>query len=565
MLISVRSLLLCLALAVWPVAAAESPLLEILQQELQRNFDVLSAKADPKVYYLAYAVTEQESYGITASLGAIHSNDQRRLRRLDITLRAGSPELDNYRSIRGDIPRFTRGIQIAVEDHPDAIRRAIWQETDRIYRLAAQRLINIRTNQEVVVAAKESSNDFSEEEPHVYSESTPPLEFDLNGWLQRARSLSAQFQKYPRLLGSGLSVSAMRQVKYLVNTEGTRIEHGRLFSRIIVSAQAKADDGMELATTDSFEAAAPSTLPSDDTIRAAIDNVARDLTRLLDAPVIEPYAGPAILSGRAAGVFFHEIFGHRVEGHRLKDESDGQTFANSLGSPVLPDFISVIFDPTRRRLAGEELNGWYVFDDEGVKARPVTVVEKGILKTFLMSRTPIPGIGQSNGHGRRQAGMEPVSRQSNLIVESRTAVPEKDLRALLIEELKKQNKPYGYYFQDITGGYTQTGRRGIQSFKVMPLVVYRVYADGRRDELVRGADIVGTPLASFAKIIATGDRPQVFNGYCGAESGSVPVSAVSPSILVSELEIQKKDISRDRPPQLPPPDSPAPSPSGASR
>jgi predicted Zn-dependent protease len=202
---------------------------------------------------------------------------------------------------------------------------------------------------------------------------------------------------------------------------------------------------------------------------------------------------------------------------------------------------------------GVDLNGWYDYDDEGVKARPVTAVDGGVLKTFLMSRSPIKGFDHSNGHGRRQPGYEVVSRQSNLIVQSSRAVAEAKLRQLLLDEVGRQNKPYGLYFRDITGGFTTTQRAGLQAFKVIPVIVYRVYADGRPDELVRGADIVGTPLASFSKILATGDRAEVFNGYCGAESGTVPVSAVSPSILVSEIEIEKKAKSNDRPPLLPAP------------
>jgi predicted Zn-dependent protease len=197
------------------------------------------------------------------------------------------------------------------------------------------------------------------------------------------------------------------------------------------------------------------------------------------------------------------------------------------------------------------LNGAFAYDDEGIAARPVTAVENGVLKAFLMSRSPIQGFEQSNGHGRRQPGLEVVSRQSSLFVESSHAVPEARLREMLVDEIKRQSKPYGLYFRDITGGFTTTGRQGLQAFKVIPIIVYKVFADGRPDELIRGADIVGTPLASFGKILATGDRPEVFNGYCGAESGSVPVSAVSPSILVSEIEIEKKSKSQDRPPLLP--------------
>jgi predicted Zn-dependent protease len=312
---------------------------------------------------------------------------------------------------------------------------------------------------------------------------------------------------------------------------------------------------MDLTTSETFEAVDPQNLPKDEVIAAAIERVAKELTGLLKAPVVDPFIGPAILSGRAAGVFFHEIFGHRVEGHRQKDENEGQTFTKSVNAPVLPDFLSVTFDPTKRKVNGIDLNGWYRYDDEGVAARSVQAVDHGILKTFLMSRSPIQGFPHSNGHGRRQTGAEVVSRQSNLLVESTRQVPEARLREMLIAEIKRQNKPYGLYFENITGGYTTTGRGGLQAFKVIPLVVYRVYADGRPDELVRGADIVGTPLASFSKILATSDRQEVFNGYCGAESGSVPVSAVSPALLISEIEIEKKQKSQDRPPLLPAPTS----------
>jgi predicted Zn-dependent protease len=321
----------------------------------------------------------------------------------------------------------------------------------------------------------------------------------------------------------------------------------------VLAAHGKAADGMDLSTTHSFEAVDAADLPGDEEIRKAIQRIARDLTGLLKAREVDPYVGPAIFSGRAAGVFFHEIFGHRIEGHRQKEETEGQTFTKAINTPVLPEFISVVFDPTKRELAGEDLNGWYDFDDEGVRARPVTVIENGVLKTFLMSRSPVEGFDRSNGHGRRQPGLEVVARQSNLIVESSRRVTEKELRAKLIEEVKRQGKPYGLYFADITGGFTTTGRRGVQAFKVIPLVVYRVYADGRPDELVRGADIVGTPLASFGKILATSDALEVFNGYCGAESGSVPVAAVSPALLVSEIEIEKRAKSQSRPPLLPTP------------
>jgi predicted Zn-dependent protease len=285
-------------------------------------------------------------------------------------------------------------------------------------------------------------------------------------------------------------------------------------------------------------------------ILEAVRTAGANLQQLLSAPLADPYVGPAILSGKASGVLFHEIFGHRIEGHRQKDESEGQTFTKMVNGAVLPSFLSVVFDPTRKTFDGVTLNGYYQYDDEGVRARKVGVVEDGILKTFLMSRSPVQGFPSSNGHGRRSPGNEIVSRQSNLIVESSKQVSDKALREQLIAEVKRQNKPYGLFFSQVTGGYTTTGRQGLQAFTVIPLVVYRVYADGRPDEMIRGVDIVGTPLASFQKIIATSDKSEVFNGICGAESGQVPVSAISPALLVSEMEVQRKERSQDRPPYL---------------
>lgn len=543
-----------LALVGWSATAQQPPnLLKILDEELQRNFSVLRQKADPPPYYLGYSVVEEEGDVVSASMGAVTTANHSLGRTLDVTVRVGSPELDNYHRTSSDRPQFSSSQQLPLEDGTNAIKRTAWLETDRVYRLAAQRLIQIKTNQQVRVAQTDTSADFSKEEPSQYSETPPKIKFNSAEWAPRLRKLSARFLNYPGVLGSRVGMMVQRETKYIVNSEGTRVQLGRTTAQVILMAQGKASDGMDLTVYNSFEAADPSGLPKDEVILAAIEKAATDLTGLLRAPLIDPFVGPAILSGHAAGVFFHEIFGHRVEGHRQKDDAEGQTFTKSVGQPVLPDFLSVLFDPTRKTLAGTFLNGSYPYDDEGVKARPVTAVDHGILKTFLLSRSPIQGFPVSNGHGRRQSGAEIVARQSNLIVESSKAVPEPKLREMLRDELKKQNKPYGLYFSRVTGGYTTTGRRGLQAFTVIPLVVYRVYADGRPDELVRGADIVGTPLSSFAKIIATSDKPEVFNGICGAESGSVPVSAVAPAILISEIEIQRKQQSEDRPPLLPRP------------
>jgi predicted Zn-dependent protease len=311
---------------------------------------------------------------------------------------------------------------------------------------------------------------------------------------------------------------------------------------------------MELPLYQSYFATSPAGLPDEKQLLADARTMIDLLARLRTAPLVDPFSGPAILSGRAAGVFFHEIFGHRVEANRQRNVDDGQTFANKVGQPVLPSFLDVVFDPTLKKLGGVELMGHYLFDDEGVKARRVTVVDKGILKTFLIDRAPIKGFSRSNGHGRAEPGYVPVSRQSNLTVESSRTVSTEKLLDMLRDEARKQGKPFGLLFDNIEGGFTNTGRGSANAFNVLPNVVFRIYTDpSRPPELVRGVDLIGTPLSAFAKIVATGDKADVFNGICGAESGGVPVSASSPPLLVSEVEVQKKAQSQDPLPILPAP------------
>jgi TldD protein len=334
-----------------------------------------------------------------------------------------------------------------------------------------------------------------------------------------------------------------------VNTEGTRIQTSQPAWQLFVVAYAKADDGMELPRYESFFGFTEKDLPDDATVLKAVNKMIRDLEALRLAPLTDPYTGPAILSGRASGVFFHEIFGHRVEGHRQKLANEAQTFKKKINELVLSKDFSVYFDPTTRRIADTDLAGYYLYDNQGVKARRVNVVENGVLKTFLMSRTPIEGFPQSNGHGRKQVGLSPVARQSNLVVEVAPSAVQPDLKKLLIDEVKKQDLPFGLYFEDIQGGFTFTGRTIPNAFNVLPLVVYRIYPDGH-EELVRGVDLIGTPLTTFSKIVAADKNVAVFNGVCGAESGGVPVSAVSPGIFVSQIEVQKKQKSQERLPVL---------------
>ncbi len=539
-------------------AQPKSVILTALEEELARNMRELKERAKQPPYFISYNVTDRESIVVSASRGALQTSNANRQRVLDVDVRVGSYEQDNTSQIRDENDfsadaSFVRSVPLPLDDDKDAIKSAIWIETDRRYKAATERLIKVAANRNVRVEAADTSPDFSREQSAQALLPSVKLNADKEVFEARVRNLSAYFNAFPDIFDSTVTFTADATTDTLATTEGTRLEHAAARYRISVLARTKAADGMDLYRFESFDAHDAKGLPDDASITRAMEKMARDLNALRKAPVITPFAGPAILSGRASGVFFHEIFGHRIEGHRQKSENEGQTFTASVGSSVLPAFLSVYDDPTIRRVSDVDLNGFYEYDDEGVKARRVGVVERGVLRNFLMSRAPITGFPHSNGHGRKAAGFRAVGRQGNLIVEAARGVSESELRRLLIQECRKQGKPYGLLFEDISGGFTFTTRDAPQSFQVTPILVYRVYVDGRADELVRGADLIGTPLTAFSRIIAAGDTQQIFNGYCGAESGFIPVSAISPSILVSQIEVQKQQKSSERLPVLPPP------------
>src|SRR6266850_567658 len=544
-----------LALAVPPpdAQAKRSPLLAALQAELERSMKSLSA-LDPPAYYMGYTITESQRADVSGSNGALLNSNEARNRWLEVSVRTGKYELDNSHKV-GERQQPSGGVTpVPIDDDAEVVRRAIWLETDKQYRAASEALIKIKTGKEIKVETAEGrAPDFSREEAHTFIGPQASLAVDRKPWEERVRAYTKAFRESPAIINSIVTFSAQAQNAYQVTSEGTQLQFGQIRYRLELFIQGKAPDGMDIDRYYNFDWVDPKDVPDDKAVYAAEASMRKELEGLVAAPINDPTVGPALLTGRAAAVFFHEVFGHRAEGHRQKDVTEGQTFSKKVGERILPDFLSITDDTTMKKLGKQDLLGYYQFDDEGVPAQSVALVDHGVLKNFEMSRSPLVGFPRSNGHGRRQLGATPVSRQGNLIVQSSKTVTNAQLRANLIELVKAQGKSYGLLIDDIAGGFTFTGRGQPQAFQVLPLVVYKVFADGRPDELVRGVDIVGTPLAALTKIVATGDTPEVFNGYCGAESGSVPVAAASPAILTSELEVQKKESSTDRPPILPPP------------
>ncbi|MGA2560581.1 MAG: metallopeptidase TldD-related protein [Terracidiphilus sp.] len=541
------------------VGAAQQPvetpaLLNAMTTELHRAFTSLghAATEDPKQlapYFLSYSISDASYVGIRAQYGALVDSTSNHARVADVQVRLGDPKLDNTHGTHRS--SAVNSLELPLNDDREAITRSLWMATNTGYGTALDNYLRVKTEAEVRAREEDSSPDFSQEIAQTHVEKpAPPVALDKAAWETRVTELSKIFREYPDVYQNMVMLTAQNETDYFASSEGSQLATPHKAARLVVFAATRADDGMDLFRAQTFEAETAEGLPAQAEMEKAVRALGTSLEALRKAPVTEPFDGPAILSGRAAAVFFHEVLGHRLEGQRQRGDEEGQTFTKDIGKEILPSFLSVEDDPTRTRFGDTWLSGSYAYDDEGQKARRVDLIDDGVLKTFLMSRLPIASFAESNGHGRAQTGRVPTGRQGNLIVTSTKTEPESELRKQLIEEAKKQGKPFGLYFEDISSGFAVTTRSSPQAFSVVPLVVYRVYVDGRPDELVRGVSIVGTPLAAMKRILATGDKSDVFNGECGAESGTVPVSAVAPAMLLSEMETQKQAQGTARPPIL---------------
>ena len=536
-----------------PKSAGTPILLNAMTTELNRAFTSLGKQESGKQlppYFLSYSVSDAGAVVIRAQAGALVDSSTNRVRIADVQLRIGDPKLDNTHGTHR--ASAVTSAALPLNDDREALGRSLWLATNAGYGKALDSYMRVKTEAEVHAKEEDSSPDFSQEAPQVsLGKPAPPVKVDRAAWEQRVRSLSRIFRDYPDVNLSMVVFSAQNETDYYASSEGSQVVAPHLQARLVAVAMTRADDGMDLFRAQTFEAETAEGLPTEAEMEAGIRELGTSLEALRQAPVTEPFDGPAILSGRAAAVFFHEVLGHRLEGQRQRGTEEGQTFTKEVGKEVLPTFLSVADDPTLTTYGKTWLSGNYEYDDEGQKARRVELIQDGVLKTFLMSRLPIASFGASNGHGRAQTGKVPTGRQGNLIVTSTKMEPDSKLRKQLIDEAKKQGKPYGLYFEDISSGFAVTQRSSPQAFQVIPLVVWRVYVDHRPDELVRGVSIVGTPLAAMKSIVATSDKYEVFNGECGAESGTIPVSAVAPAMLVSTMETQKQAQGTARPPILP--------------
>ncbi|MEM6642888.1 MAG: TldD/PmbA family protein [Bacteroidota bacterium] len=534
-------------------SAAQDSYSKILQEELTREFEILS-KEDPPVYYMDYRYQLKNSWRANASFGKIVSAINVKNGDAFVQLRVGSPEFDNFHEVSQRSMRpFVLPEAVTYNPSAESLAQTFWQKTMEQYAFTGSQYLQKKNL--IQQEEQESIADFSPADAQVYYEdpipAMSPADFEKVQTL--IANASKAFKGVPHLKFGNVAFNYNLDRKYFFSSDEQSIVQNYRFARIIVTCALRTEEGDEVYQSKIFDGFSPKALPEQAELDEAVQSLIDKVQQLREAPKAEPYAGPAVLSADAAGVFFHEILGHRIEGHRLRQKINAQTFKKKLGEQVLPKTLSVIFDPEMSIYEGQDLNGYYQYDDQGVKGKKVSIIENGILQSFLMSRTPVPGIDQSNGHGRGDIRNHPVSRQSVMQISTSKPMEEDKLISMLKKECKKQKLEYGYYIANVTGGYTTTHRYSPNAFNVAPTEVYKVFVDDRPNQLVRGVNLIGTPLAMFSTIEAAGDRSAVFNGFCGAESGSVPVSAIAPMILATKIETQKKVEKSSTGPLLPDP------------
>ena len=545
-----------------PTASADGAhreqVVDAMKAELDRSMTRLRFRDYEPPYFIAFSLKESIDEQISGKYGAISVDDTSHSRAAYVEVRVGDYDFDNYANVDGESFRMSEySADRAVPLQPDttAIRGTLWLLTDEIYKKAVSDYLTKKGGAVYATDEKIAVPSFSREQPAKYRGPVRPLTFDREKWRAIVEAVSRQMLKEPELLDSSVDVTATRTIRYLTTTEGTDIVDESTLYSVQISAWARADDGMMLENGRSFYARDVTELPDLAEIEAETAQMVEDLVALRNAPTIDPFTGPAILAPEASGVLFHEAIGHRLEGERQRDEEEGRTFHGRVGKRVLPRFLSVYDDPTMPVFEEEQLNGFYAYDDEGVIAQRAVLIEDGILRGFLKSRTPVEGSLKSNGHGRAQGIAKPMARMAVTTVEAAAdhTVPYAELKKRLIAEVRRQKKPFGLIIRDITGGSTNTSGYGYQAFKGSPRLIYKVDPETGAETLVRGVELVGTPLTAINKIIAASDSRGVFNGYCGAESGYVPVSTIAPALLTTEIELQRTQQSNERPPILPPP------------
>ncbi|MBX3272290.1 MAG: hypothetical protein KF729_18670 [Sandaracinaceae bacterium] len=516
-------------------------LAEALEREAHRARREARAHGHPRPYFVSYLLRDFEQHWFQGRFGTLFGSETRRWRRCFADVRVGSYRTDHVRDGGlGDNSQKAESFSystLPIGARLDGVLHGVWQLTEARYREAAEELLDKQADSLHYRDENESLASFIRRDP-TESVSTPSLpEVDHAHWERYVEAASAVAKKLPGVYGCDVELTVRHSQRVLVSTEGTRVVDRLPLWQVLVSLDLMSAKGVSVPWTLSHFVTRPEELPPLDALKAEIKRAIGVMRAIADAPTLRAYSGPVLLGPRPAGLLMHEALGHRLEGSRLLSSGEGQTFKDSLGESLLPEAISMRDDPTIESWQGRSLVGHYLHDDEGVAATSASLVSRGQIEGYLTTRQAIAKRHASNGHARNESYERPMSRMGVTIVEAERPLDEAALKRRLIEEVKRRKLPFGIHVIDADSGETATKSYDFQAFLGEIRAATRVFPDGR-EEYVRDVSFVGTPLNAIRSIVAAGARHEVDNAYCGAESGAVPVSTISPALLVESLELQ---------------------------
>lgn len=563
------------------IAQDNDVILRAMHDELERSRMFRVASSDPP-YYVEYEIEDADAIVVNASLGALISENHSVLKIPSVRVRLGSPAFDNSNYVFSDYYSGTRldPEQLPVDSSYGAVRQILWLATDRAFKTAEEGIGRKRSALKNVTLT-ENLPDYSTASPIQSIAAIRHTPVDQAAWKNRVVKLSGIFTGYPAINSSGIEFQTIQATTYLLNNEGATLRYPEDLTFLRVRAFTQAPDGMLLRNAEVFHADDLSLFPPELDLKRGITGVADELTALSKAPIGETYDGPMLFEPRAAAQLFAQVLGDNLKISRKPVAEPGRNvpylpseLETKTGARILPEWMDVVDDPDQTEWRGQPLFGHYTFDMEGVKPQPLNLVEKGVLKTFLLTRTPVmKGFESSNGHARMRGNFGQMAPGfGNLFIRAAQSVSSAELKKKLIDLVKQRNKPYGILVRklDYPSGMGVDELRHAMSAMAqsgggtrpvaLPLLVYRVYPDGR-EELVRGLRFRGVSTRSFKDITAATDDSYVFNyldsplpfAVMGAGSFVINASVISPGILFDEMELERIQEDLPKLPIVPPP------------
>ncbi len=515
-------------------AAKGDPILDALLVELERSKAQLKMDQLDSPYYIEYRVSDIEDFATEAAFGATREEQRAHVRILRAVVRLGDYKQDSY---------FQQGMGgnalLPLDNDPIALRHQIWLATDEAYKNAGEALTQKKSILKQFSADEYPVDDFAKASPVQVIDPVQSLKVDGDDWKKTLETATSLYRQYPEIQSVSASGRFTVFNEYLLNSEGTvtRTSHG-VYS-VQINASTQAADGMRLGRTPAWTVAKSSELPTREKLLSDTKAALETLKALRDAPIVEEeYRGPVLFSPDAADDVVFSLIGNNVIGRKPQLGAPNRTtgsFATSYKSRVLPPFLDVIDDPTMKEFGGKSLVGSYDVDSEGVKAREVNIVQKGVLSNYLVGRQPIRDFAESNGHGRAAPASPPLPNLGVLLVKGSEPQAPDDLKKRVEQLVGDQGKPYGYRVETMAG--------------TAPRLLYRLYAKDGHEELVRGAVFSELDVRALrADLSAVGNDPLVSN-----RTGGVATTVISPSLLFDEMLVKRGDASKDKLPEYPAP------------